>query len=107
MDRKRIHDLINELKNLQLREAEVITLLAEANAAGDPEHRDTVTHGLAEGDRVRIKNQVKKPANWGSDVWDHRQARLATVTYTTADRVYFITDNGVTTWRAPHNLIRL
>jgi hypothetical protein len=110
MERKKLHDLINELKHLHLREAELITLIDEAaaNAGQSVTSGATVDHEVfEEGDRVRVKNQVKKPANWGSDVWNHRQARLATVTFATTERVYFVTDNGVTTWRAPHNLQRL
>jgi hypothetical protein len=98
MERKKLHDLINELKHLHLREAELIKLIDEANAGQSFNSGATVDHEVfEEGDRVRVKNQVKKPANWGSDVWNHRQARLATVTFATTERDYFVTDNGVTT----------
>jgi hypothetical protein len=107
MERKQIHDLIQELKDLHLREAEIISLLDKTNAGLTAQRGDTVDHGLEKGDRVKVKNQVKKPANWGNDTWNYQQARVATVTFTTADRIYFVTDNGIKTWRSPRNLERL
>jgi hypothetical protein len=109
MERKKIHDLINELKNLQLREAEIIAQIDETNTGLARHHGAgaTVEHDFNKGDRVRVKNQVKKPNNWGNDVWNYQQARVATIIFTTTDRVYFVTDNGIRTWRAPHNLERI
>jgi hypothetical protein len=107
MERKKIHDLIKELKNLQLREAEITAQIDEANAALSGHRGATVEHAFDKGDRVRVKNQVKKPNNWGNDVWNYQQAKVATVIFTTTDRVYFVTDNGIRTWRAPHNLERI
>jgi hypothetical protein len=101
MQNRSITELITELKNLRIREARVIALIEIANAR----HEDGDTeHGFAQGDRIKIKNQVKRPTNWGDDHWDYRQARVATVTQVTRHRVYFVTDNGVNTWRAPHNV---
>lgn len=65
---------------------------------------------FVEGDRVIIANFVRKPVNWPSEVaWDEKVARRATVTKIdkAADRVYFITDNGISTWRMQSNLRRL
>ena len=65
------------------------------------------TTGFNRGDRVRVTNSVRKPTNWPSNLeWDARLARKATVTYATTlpERVYFVTDNGVETWRIPTNL---
>jgi hypothetical protein len=107
MERKKIHELIKELKNLQLREAEITAQIDEENAVLSGHRRTTVEHDFDKGDRVRVKNQVKKPNNWGNDVWNYQQARVATVIFTTTDRVYFVTDNGIRTWRAPHNLERI
>jgi hypothetical protein len=57
------------------------------------------------GDRVRIKNKVRKPATWSkSDEWNQRLAQKATVTHRYREQVHFITDNGVKTWRAENNL---
>lgn len=104
MQDKTIGDLINELKALRLREARVISLL---EAAATQRDSDTEDHGFERGDRIKIKNKVKKPANWGDEPWDYQQAKLATVTRATLQRIYFVTDNGISSWRAPHNVERL
>jgi hypothetical protein len=107
MERKQIHDLIKELKNLQLREAEITKQIDEANAALSGHRGATVEHDFEKGDRVRVTNQVKKPTNWGDDYWNYQQAKVATVTFITTDRIFFVTDNGIKTWRAPRNLVRI
>jgi hypothetical protein len=104
MERKQIHELIKELKELHLREAEIIAIIDETNAVRTDQRSETVDHEFEKGDRVKVKNQVKKPANWGNDTWNYQQARVATVTFTTTDRIYFVTDNGIKTWRSPRNL---
>jgi hypothetical protein len=77
-----------------------------AEAAGTRKHQEvTATNEFKEGDRVRIKNQLKRPATWsGKDSWDKKQAQKATVTHTYKEQVHFVTDNGVKTWRAVNNL---
>jgi hypothetical protein len=117
MENKKIQELIKELKRLQLREAAIVSLIEATNAGrdeneftheeGTERHIDATEHGVEKGDRIRIKNQVKKPANWGRDFWEYKQARIATVTFVTVDRIYFVTDNGIRTWRAPHNVERI
>jgi hypothetical protein len=113
MENKKIQELIKELKRLQLREAAIVSLIERTNAGRNDNEvsaeRDSVTieHGIERGDRIRIKNQVKKPVNWGEDFWEYQQARVATVTFVTNDRIYFVTDNGIKTWRAPHNVERI
>jgi hypothetical protein len=117
METKSVDALIQELKALQLREAEVLALIEQANkrrdlAAGHhgvyTEHGTNIDHGFEQGDRIRITNKVTKPAHWGvNDIWQYRDAQRATVTFTTKERIYFVTDNGVTTWRAPRNIKRL
>ena len=60
------------------------------------------------GDRVFIKNTVRKPATWPTGKeWNKDQAQVATVTFFEKDQVHFITDNGVKTWRAIQNLRKL
>jgi hypothetical protein len=60
------------------------------------------------GDRVQILNQFKKPAVWdNSRRWSEAEAKVATVTKVRAGQIFFLTDNGVSTWRAPNNLKRL
>ena len=61
--------------------------------------------GLKKGDRVRVKNKLKKPATWSkSDEWIQQQAQKATVTHRYRNQIHFVTDNGVKTWRAENNL---
>jgi hypothetical protein len=117
METKSVDALIQELKALQLREAEVLKLIEQANKRRDlvaghhgvcTEHGTTTNHGFEQGDRIRITNRITKPAHWGiNEPWHYRDAQKATVTFTTQDRVYFVTDNGVTTWRAPRNIKRI
>jgi hypothetical protein len=117
MENKSVDELIQELKALQLREAEVLVLIEQANQRRDlvaghhgvhTKHGTTTNHGFEQGDRIRITNQVTKPAHWGvNELWQYRDAQRATVTFTTKERVYFVTDNGVTTWRAPRNIKRI
>jgi hypothetical protein len=107
MERKQIHELIKELKNLQLREAELISRIDAANASLSGHRGATVEHDFENGDRVRVTNQVRKPANWGTDLWNYHQAKTATVTFTTTDRIYFVTDNGIKTWRSPRNIAHI
>ena len=100
--------LISELKKLKLREARIIALLEAANErSGGRPISGVNTTGFNRGDRVRVTNRVREPTNWPSDrEWDARLERRGTVTYVTAlqERVYFVTDNGVDTWRVPANL---
>jgi hypothetical protein len=106
MENKSFTELIQELKALQLREATVLALIEQAE-----KRRDLVAghhEGFTKGDRIRISNHVPKPAHWGIDEpWNYRNAQKATVTFTANDRVYFTTDNGVTTWRSPRNIKRI
>lgn len=63
---------------------------------------------FAPGDRVRIKNRVRKPATWPGEVqWNEERERIATVTKIIAEQVHFVTDNGTHTWRAQNNLQKL
>jgi hypothetical protein len=103
-----IHKLIEELKVLKLRETEIIAQLEVENVRRNRTTTTTTNHGFEQGDRIRITNQVTKPAHWGTnETWNYRDALRATVTFTTADRIYFVTDNGVNTWRAVRNIKRL
>jgi hypothetical protein len=105
MQDKTVSELINELKALRLRETQIIASLERASERETTE-RET-HHAYSRGDRIKINNKIKKPVNWGDDPWDYRQARVATITQVTVDRVYFVTDNGVNTWRAPKNIQKL
>lgn len=64
------------------------------------EQRGTVPF-FQRGDRVKIRNIVRKPATWhGDNEWIPELAQLATVTHNYKGQVHFVTDNGVKTWRA-------
>jgi hypothetical protein len=104
-----IGNLIKELRKLKIREASIIARLQAANERrGVPDEIGANATGLARGDRVRVTNAVRRPASWPEKVaWDEKQAKRGTVTQVTTDRVYFVTDNGIKTWRAPRNLRKL
>ena len=114
MEDSRVDDLIRDLRSLQL---QVAQLQDEARARGDahrPEQAralnapERAANGFARGDRVRVLNKFKKPATWNnSRQWSEAEAKLATVTTVREEQVFFVTDNGINTWRAPNNLRRL
>jgi hypothetical protein len=113
MQRKSVNELIQELQQLRIRETAVIAEIREAIEVRDGAEQDieiddveqpaAVQHGLRTGDRVRIKNKVRRPATAGPS-WSETRERLATVTRVTVDQVHIITDNGTKTWRARNNL---
>ena len=115
MHRRSVKELIAELQQLRIRETIVIAEIREAvqganeangiNAREDGIDVDPVAiqHGLRTGDRVRIKNKIRKPATAGPS-WTENKERLATVVRITVDQVHLTTDNGTKTWRAPNNL---
>lgn len=115
MEDSRIEDIITELRALRL---EVTRLQTELQQRGTPPRAQAAeaptlqsrhaTHGFAIGDRVRILNKVKKPATWDNRVaWVEEEARKAIVTEVRPQQVFFTTDNGIDTWRAPNNLRKL
>ena len=105
---RELDELIERLRFLQLEQASVIARIEVLNSTPTNTVPKERINGIAEGDRVRIKNKVRKPATWSSAVvWTEAKERLATVTRVTRDQVHFVTDNGTRTWRAPNNLTRL
>ena len=95
-----VEALTLELSRLKVR-------VAQLEAAAPTPHNPGPL-GFKKGDRVKIKNKVKRPAKWDVDQpWDPEAAQIATVTHTYLDQVHFLTDNGVATWRARNNLILL
>ncbi len=107
MERRTIETLIAELKRLKVREAEIISELEETVGQQRASHSEgaNTTGRLSIGDRVRITNRVRRPANWTNEAtWEEEKERRATVTKVTPDQVHIVTDNGVKTWRAPNNL---
>jgi hypothetical protein len=90
MQDEHVASLIRELKALQLRRSVIIAELEEAYSASKSASTSVPTgevsvNGIRKGDRVRIKNKVKKPASWTSPIeWDKEKERSATVTRVTA-----------------------
>ena len=112
MEERKLDELIGKLKALKIEEASILAQIAGLNAsesviatAASTEER---VNGIARGDRVRIKNRVRKPATWTSKVeWTEAKERVGTVTRVTPEQIHFVTENGTQTWRAPNNVRRL
>ena len=121
MSEDRTFDLLTqELNSLRIRVGQVEAELREVrgqttNEETPParcqtaiEETPPLRSTFVRGDRVRITNRVLRPANFQS-AWDSdavERERNATVTHTTSNQVWFITDNGTKTWRAHNNLTR-
>ena len=120
MQDENINELIEELRCVRIRETSIIEELQEAirNAAQrrreeeiivdveeNQDHPVVYANGLriGIGDRVRIRNRIRRPATAGP-AWSEARERLATVTRITLDQVHVVTDNGTKTWRGPNNL---
>lgn len=96
--------LIKQLKRLKVREARILEQLEAANEVQHADH-PVQPPSFEIGDRVRITNRVRRPANWDERVrWNDREARNATVTGLSDGKVYFTTNNGTQTRRLPQNL---
>jgi hypothetical protein len=124
MEDRNIEELIEELHELKIREAELTVRIERARltrtergatVGGALEPSDNshsllggpfFTNGFRPGDRVRVTNKVRKPATAGP-AWTEARERLATVTKVIPDQVHILTDNGTKTWRAPNNLKRV
>jgi hypothetical protein len=105
MTDRKLNELIGKLKVLKIEEASILAQIAQLNDSVSEEER---VNGIAKGDRVRVKNRVRKPATWTSTTeWTEAKERVATVTRVTQDQIHFVTENGTRTWRAPNNVQRL
>ena len=96
-----VKQLIEELKNLRIKEAQVITKL-EATLQRTST-RSTKNPSFTTGERVFITNRIRKPVRWKKE-WSAKKERDATVTGIEGERVHIRTDNGVETWRDAKNL---
>jgi hypothetical protein len=103
----RIEELTEQVKSLSLQVRRL------QRALGIPAARDTSTDPpndfkddyFVVGDRVRILNEVRKPASWDNRTpWIAAEARQATVTRVRGQQVFLLTSNGVSTWRKKKNL---
>jgi hypothetical protein len=125
MEDDRIQSIIEELRSLRIRVADLELEVEQANTRsrtrGDTTEQANaaekqanvvetqlqlqapIANGLRSGDRVRITNKVRKPATAGPS-WTEEKERLATVTNVTTTQVHVTTDNQTKTWRAPNNL---
>jgi hypothetical protein len=113
MDDNEINDLISELKTLKIRASIIVKQLEAVNV-----RRTSVSNGttmpIANNERALTVNgliagiKVNKPATWPIEkAWVREESRLATVTRVTREQIHFVTDNSITTWRAPNNLEKL
>ena len=113
MKQESIEDLIGELKELRLREAEVIERLESANRrqaegkfeAVGLERSESTLGAFVIGDRVVITNKIRKPASCNK-FWTPERERKAIVTGIDGEKVHIKTDNGIETWRLTKNLKR-
>ena len=113
MQNRSVEELIEDLQQLRIQETIIIAQLREANRArnavraeGEEDHNvneGAAVFALTRGDRVRIKNRVRRPATTGP-TWTEENEPLATITKVTADQIHIVTDNGTKTWQAPNNL---
>ena len=95
--------LIAQVQALQIRVTQLET--AREERVFSVSNSTTAPADFKQGDRVRIRNALKKPATWPRDtIWKKELAQVATVTHIYRGQVHFVTDNGVKTWRASNNL---
>jgi hypothetical protein len=100
-----IEDLIVELNALRICVAQ---LEAGQGAAADTNNGNVDAVAFTRGDRIRITNRVRRPANWMSGVvWEEDRESTATVTRVTPNQIHFVIDNGTRTWRAHNNVRRI
>ena len=90
--------LITELKDLRIRVAQLEAVAAPNQGQAERSDSTAAASQLRPGDRVQIKNKVRKPATWSSSAeWNQEKAQKATVTHHYKEQVHFETDNGVKT----------
>jgi hypothetical protein len=104
---RNIDSLISELRSLKIRVSQVENQLREQQEQQEEVSTATppapppppYTTILSRGDRVRIINKIKRPANWLArwDEQDIENERRATVTHRVRDQVWIVTDNGTKT----------
>jgi hypothetical protein len=109
MQDRLIEELTLELKQLNLRQAAIVSTIQRLTQEQQQEAAGARNDTFRRGDRVRVTNKVKKPATWSRErgIWREEEFRSAIVTRVTRDQIFILTDNGVSTWRAPNNLARL
>jgi hypothetical protein len=106
MDREDIvANLTAELRDLRIRVAQLEA--DRPNRETERSAKRAAATVFKQGDRININKTLKKPAVWDNTVvWNQEQAQRATVTHVYKGQVWFVTDNGVKTWRAINNITR-
>jgi hypothetical protein len=110
MDDPSVQQLVSRLKEIRLEASAIIAQidrrLDDGSGEGGMQDEPMENTVLCSGDRIHIKNKLKKPADWNNSIkWV--EERRATVTRVLEGQIHFVTDNGVRTWRAPNNVRRL
>jgi hypothetical protein len=110
MSKEDISKLITELKELKIRELQVLNALESAiqnQTEPTPNAPTAAAPGTTArlpifqiGDQVVITNKISSPNNRFANKGD----RTAVVLKVALSRVDIKTSNGTKTWRAPHNL---
>jgi hypothetical protein len=119
MTNDEVETLLTRLKELQLEQQHIVTLLEEAyrnktSNVAQVSPRSTVStnsnssnkkqpvRGFGIGDRVRITNKVRKQGD--QPVGPKDRVGIVTSVNINNGRIYICTDNGTETWRLSHNL---
>ena len=105
MSNQTVDQLIQKLKEIRKQETKVLDQLEKARS--QETHRalqaptiNTNPNIFKKGDEVNITNKIRLPK--GRTVTSND--RLAVVSNTRGDKVYFTTNNGTKTWRLYKNL---
>ena len=105
-----ITQLLEELKDLRLRETAIVEELARHRGPTDSALRSAPTdhpriEDLRPGDRLWANNRIRRPVSAPSH-WTETRERCATATRVDVaeGKVHFRTDNGTETWRSIKNL---
>ena len=111
MDEPSVGQFIQKLKAVRLEESAILAQIERrlhhnAGGARRPSNEGMEDSPITCGDRKRIKNKLKRPADWNNTI-EWVEERRATVTRVLEGQIHFVTDNGVRTWRAPNNVRRL
>lgn len=112
-----VDELIHRLQQIKVEEAEVIEELVlsrslEGRSITDTANESTYTDAQQQlpdntirvGSRVQITNKVRAPFGRQQTTADDRNA---TVYRINGDKVYFVTDRGLKTWRVKQNLRKI
>jgi hypothetical protein len=106
MSDRDISKLITELKELKLRELQVLATLESILQTQQTDNTlvasaiSQTKHTYKVGDQVIITNKVNRPLNRTVNQGD----RAAIVTKVSTNRIDLRTKNGFFTWQAPHNI---